>query len=131
MADIIFDPFQGKNKRFRNNTISITRASGFGFNSGFYYRNSIKDFKYVLLFFNKEQSAIGFQFLNDGKHPGVLTITHDPRGNSGSITALSFISASDIDVKAYAGRYEPKEQKNSKQGKIFYILLKEKLNRED
>lgn len=124
-------PFQGKNKRFGRNTISITKADGFGFNSGFYFRNNIKDFKYVLLFFQKEQSLIGFQFLNDGKIPGVLKITHEPRGNSGSVTASAFISAYDINVEESAGKYPVKDYKDSKQGKIFYISLKEKLKSED
>ncbi|MBI2601083.1 hypothetical protein HYW42_03955 [Candidatus Daviesbacteria bacterium] len=122
-----FEPFQGKHKRFSRNSISITIVCGIGFNSGFYFRNKIENFDYVLLFFDKEQQAIGFQFLKDGKVPGVLKINHEPRGNSGSTSASAFFKAYDIDAKTSKGRYEPKEHVDQKLGKIFYISLKEKI----
>lgn len=129
MKNISFEPFQAIGKRFRN-TISITKACAIGFNSGFYFNNGIKEWTHARLFYSKEPKALAFQLTKDKNTPGALQITHHPRGNSGYITARSFINAYGIDVNKYAGKYRPYERKDPKHGRLFYILLDEKIDDE-
>lgn len=132
---LTFEFQQESNKRYRNTTISLTKASVFSFNSGFYSDNKINEFTHVLPGYNKTDKAIGFifkKFKEDEKKPeGVLKIHHDPKGNSGKAAALSFISKNRIDVDHYSGRYPPYLQNDPKQGMVFYILLEEKNKLED
>lgn len=132
---IIFNFQQESNKRYRNKTISLTKASVFSFNSGFYSDNEIYNFTHVIPGYNKVDKAIGFKFIkikaSERKPDGALTISKDPKGNSGKAAALSFISKNHIDVNNYFGRYPPHLQNEPKQGKTFYILLEEKVKIED
>lgn len=132
---IIFDFQQESNKRYRNNTISLTKASVFSFNSGFYSDNEIYNFTHVIPGYNKVNKAVGFRFIKikdrENKPNGALTISHDPKGNSGKAAALSFISKNHIEVNNYLGKYPPHIQDEPKQGKTFYILLEEKNKIED
>lgn len=132
---LTFEFQQESNKRYRNKTISLTKASVFSFNSGFYSDNEIYDFSHVILGYNKADKAIGFKFVKikkgQEKPKGALTISKDPQGNSGKAAALSFISKNRIDVDYYSRRYTPHRQNDPKQGEVFYILLDEKNKVED
>lgn len=132
---IIFEFQQESNKRYRNTTISLTKASVFSFNSGFYSDNEIYRFTHVIPGYNKADKAIGFKFakIKDGekKPDGALTISKDPKGNSGKAAALSFISKNRIDVDIYEGKYPPHVQSDSKQGTTYYILLDEKIRKNE
>lgn len=132
---IIFDFQQESNKRYRNKTIGLTKASVFSFGSGFFFDNEIYKFTHVILGYNKTDKAIGFKFIKikagEKKPDGALTISKDPKGNSGKAAALSFISKNHIDVNNYSGRYPPYLQNDPKQGITFYILLDEKNKIED
>lgn len=132
---LTFEFQQESNKRYRNTTISLTKASVFGFNSGFYYDNGIYNFTHVIPGYNKVNKAIGFRFVKikegQDKPDGVLKISHDPKGNSGKAAALSFVSKNRIDVDNYFGRYFPHLQNDPKQGRVFYILLEERNKVED
>src|SRR3989344_3279726 len=128
---IIFDFQQESNKRYRNKTISLTKASVFSFNSGFYSDSEIYNFTHVIPGYNKADKAIGFKFvkvkIGEKKPEGALTISIDPKGNYGKAAALAFISKNHIDVNSYSGKYPPHVQNDPKQGKTFYILLDEKV----
>ena len=58
-----FEQFTKTGTKLSNNNISINKAHNFGFNSGFYHRSGIKNFKFVVLYFNKQENSIGFYFL--------------------------------------------------------------------
>lgn len=132
---LIFEFQQESNKRYRNITISLSKASVFSFNSGFYSDNEIYKFTHVIPGYNKADKAIGFKFIKikDGekKPDGALRISHDPKGNSGKAAVLSFISRNRIDVNNYFGKYPPHLQNEPKQGSVVYILLEEKNRIED
>jgi len=128
---ISFDFQQESNKRYRNNTISLTKASVFSFNSGFYSENEIYKFTHVIPGYNKTEKAIGFKFIKikagEKKPDGALTISMDPKGNYGKAAALSFISKNHIDLNNYSGKFPPHKQNDPKLGEIYYILLPEKI----
>lgn len=122
-------PFQQKGGRFRNYNISIIcskkneNLAGFGFLSGFYHKEQIEDYNYVLLFYSNEvKPTIGFHFLNDKTVPGAFKLTKG--AGSASVFPGSFWAAhSNISPKEHVGRYIPKEDKSKRFGKIFYIEL--------
>ena len=77
-----FEQFTKTGTKLSNNNISINKAHNFGFNSGFYHRSGIKNFKFVVLYFNKQENSIGFYFLTN-EVGGRFTITHSENKTSG------------------------------------------------
>lgn len=118
-----FVPFEDVGGKFSSYTISIATHSGFGFNSGFYKRENIKQYSHVKLSYDKDKKAIGFYFTNDETLRGTCKITHAKNKNSGSVVVRSFFLANNINPKEFAGKYSPKAYEDSKMGKLFYIVL--------
>ena len=123
MAEFNFKVFRNAGKRFGSYTISISKNYAFGFNSGFYHREKIKDCKSALLAYDQEKKAVGFFFpTNDTPEPGIFKVIHGK--SSGSIVAHSFFKSYNIDLQKNAGRYTPTLYKQTEKGKLFYITLK-------
>ena len=123
-----FEQFKGVGSKLSNYSISITTNGSFGLNSGFYNTEKIKDYSYVMLFYDKNRKTIGFLFTNTkSSDKGTFKITHG--NNSGYIGTKTFFMSifhGDLDeVKKYVGRYTPKTYDDEKIGKLFYITLKE------
>jgi len=118
---IVFEDIGAKRGNY---TISITRHGAFGFNSGFYKKQNIKDFSRVILSFDKNKRAVGFNFTKKQNLKSAWKLTHIK--NSANVVPRSFFRAYAIDPKDYTGRYEPKEYKDSKIGTLFYIILQKK-----
>lgn len=112
------------------NIIGIMRSFGFTFSAGFYHHNQIKDFKYVVLFYNQENGgSIGFAFTNSEEAKGRFKITHSDKKTSGSVTCRSFFFNYDLSskIEQIAGRYKPQGIEHPMFGKMFYIKLNEKI----
>ena len=123
-----FVQFEDTGKRIGTYAISISRAFGFGFLSAFYRKNNISTYKYVVLFFNKDEMAIGFAFTNDGETKGRFTITHSLSKTSAGVTAMTFFNRIGIDklsIEKYAKQYKVYESVHQQFGKIYYIKLNE------
>ena len=118
-----FIPFEDVGSKFGNYTISLAGHSGFGFNSGFYNRENIKQYSHVLLSYDKTKKAIGFFFTNDSTLRGACKITHTKSKKSGSVVVRSFFTAHNINPEEYTGKYTPKEYEDPNLGKLFYIIL--------
>lgn len=121
---INFERFTKVGSRF-SDTISLNKAGGWTFNSGFYKKQSISLYNYVALFFAQSsgKKIIGFSFY---KKPAEGTLKISGKNNTASVKSNSFISSHEIDPMLYAGKYAPKEQKPDDGEKIFYIELKKK-----
>jgi len=117
-----FELFTKLGARLKNYTISLGRHGGFGFNSSFYNKEGIKNYSHVLLSFDKNSKAVGFQFTSNSKTLGAFTITHG--NNSGSVVAHSFLASCDINPEDYLGKYAPEKYNDKKLGELFYIVLK-------
>ncbi len=117
-----FKLFKNVGTRRGTYTISLTKDCAFGFNSGFYQQENVKDYKYVKLSFDENKKAVGFQFTNNKNENGIWKITHGK--NSATVVARSFFNAFFIDPADYSGKYKPDTYKDSKLGKLFYIILK-------
>ncbi len=123
-----FEQFKGVGSKLSSYSISITTNASFGLNSGFYNAEKIKEFSYVMLFYDKSKKTIGFLFTNSkSSEKGTFKITHG--NNSGYINARTFfmsIFPGNLDeVKKYTYRYTPKTYSDEKIGKLYYITLKE------
>lgn len=123
-----FEQFKGVGSRLSTYSISITKNGSFGLNSGFYNGEKIKDFSYVMLFFDKNKKTIGFLFTNSKSAKGTFKISHG--NNSGYIAARTFfmsIFPGNLDeVAKYARRYSPKKYHDEKIGELYYIRLEDK-----
>lgn len=106
--------------------ISITSSHTFNFPTKFFKDNKLKDFKYVVIFFDKTRKAIGLQFTNDEEEKYKYILQKSGRGYGGFISATSFFKVNNIDPKVYKGRYEWKKEKIPEIGELFVIELKER-----
>lgn len=105
--------------------ISITGVHSFGFPSKFYEDNDLKNYKYVVLFWDADNKAIGIQFTNDEEEKSKLTLVKSSKYGA-SLSAKSFFTKNDIDPKKHKGRYEWKKVQIPNAGEAFVIELKEK-----
>ena len=78
-----FEQFKKTGAKLSNYSISINNALSFGFNSGFYNKNNIKGYIYVVLFYNKKDNSVAFFFTNN-EADGRFRITHSKNKTSGN-----------------------------------------------
>lgn len=122
--DYQFKKFKKKNVR-QENRITITKSNQIGFPTKFYQNNGIKNFKYVVLFWDKNNKAIGIHFTNDEKEKNKFSIIHSKK-YGGSVVVRSFFREYNIDPKIYHRRYEWEKHNLEGVGKIFVVRIKEK-----
>lgn len=120
-----FEKFKNKNVRLEER-ITITKSNSIGYPSKFYQDNNIKQYKYAVLYYDKEQKVIGIHFTNDEQEKNRFSILHSKKGYGGSIIIRSFLKTYDIDPKAYHGRYNWKKYNSEATGELFVIDLKDK-----
>lgn len=120
-----FQKFEGRNVRLENR-ITITKSNSIGFPSKFYNDNKIKDFKFVILYWDKDNQAVGIKFTNDESEKNKFSIIHSKVGYGGSVIARSFFKACEINPKLYYGRYDWEKQNLENIGDIYIIIMKEK-----
>ena len=118
-----FRKFQGKNTR-QENRITITKSDQLGLPTQFYNENDIKRFKYAILFWDKENKAIGIHFNNEKEEKSSFSVIHS-NNYGANVIIRSFLKANNIDPKKYAGRYNWRKQNLEGVGDIYIIELKE------
>jgi hypothetical protein len=96
-----FQKFEGRNIRLENR-ITITKSNSIGFPSKFYNDNKIKDFKYVVLYWDGGNKAVGIKFTNDENEK---------------------IKLYEIDPKVYHGRYDWEKQNIEGVGEVYAIKI--------
>ena len=124
--DYNFIKFENLHQRTEDR-ITVTGNSSIGFPTKFYNDNGIKDFKYVVVFYDKEKNAIGINFTNSEEEKSKFTIIRSNKGYGGQIVARSFFKSNNIDPKKYKGRYIWEKTQIESVGEIFVILLKERV----
>jgi len=117
-----FKPFEAIGSRGGRYAISLARHGAFGFNSGFYRQEGIRKYTYVKLSYDEGKKAVGFKFTKRKDGTGAWKISHGR--SSGNVVVRSFFKAYGLEAADYTGKYEPKTYKDSKLGKLFYIILK-------
>lgn len=116
-----FKKFEGINNRFEGR-ITITKSNGIGFPTKFYIDNEIRNFKYVVLFWDGERQAIGIRFTSDEAEKSKFSIIHSTN-YGGSIVARSFFKTFGIDPLLVHGRYEWIKNRIDGVGEVFIIEL--------
>lgn len=133
MDDLKFIKHTQVGKRFEER-ITVTRARTIGLPTQFYKDNGIADYKYVILFYEKDKNMIGIKFTNE-KENGAIVIAKHKNGYGGYVSATSFFKINRINTKRYASRYEYEKRplRNvgfDEDGVLFIIKLKEKTDKE-
>ncbi|OGY59641.1 MAG: hypothetical protein A3I31_00515 [Candidatus Colwellbacteria bacterium RIFCSPLOWO2_02_FULL_44_20b] len=119
-----FEKFQGQNQRYENR-ITITRSFSIGLPRKFYEDNLIAKKKFAVLFWDKDNKAMGIQFTDDEAEKNKFKIIHGQHSFGGSIVARSFFRGCNIDLEKYSGRYEWEKASQEGVGDLFVIKLKE------
>lgn len=118
-----FKKFQEKNSRLESR-ITITRKSySIGFPTQYYRDNKVNEFKYVVLYYDIGNKAIGIHFTNDQSEKHKFVIHHSDQ-YGGSIVARSFLRSNNLDPEKYHGRYNWEKQNVEGIGEMFIIKLK-------
>lgn len=125
-----FQKFEGRNVRLENR-ITITNSNSIGFPSKFYDDNKIKDYKYVVLYWDADNRAIGIKFTNDENEKSKFTIIQSKAGYGGSVVSRSFFKTYEIDPKIYHGRYDWEKQSIDGVGEIYAIKIQAKESNEE
>jgi hypothetical protein len=118
-----FSKFEGRNCRFEDR-ITISKSNSIGFPSRFYADNKIASFKYIVLFWDEKEKAIGISFSNDESEKSKFTIVKSEM-YGGMASAKSFFTQYKIDSGKYRGRYEWEKFNQPNVGELFVIRLKE------
>lgn len=117
-------------KRFEER-ITITKNNVIGLPTQFYNDNNVSTYKYVVLFYDGGNKAVGVTFTNDVNAQGKISITKNNQGYGGHIVATSFFKANKIDTKRFSGRYEYDKQPLrslglDRDGEMYIVKLVEK-----
>lgn len=118
-----FIKFENRNERVEER-ITVTKSNTIGFPSKFFTDNSVKDFKYVVLFWDPESKEIGILFSNDeAEKNNAFKISKSKIGYGGFIIARSFFRHNKIDTTTYYNRYEWKKVPYENNTELFVIKL--------
>lgn len=122
---MIWIKFTNVNKR-REERLTVTRSGAMGFPSQFYLDNSVRDYKYTVLYFDQDQMKVALQFSNDDNEKDKISIIHSKTGNGGYIQARNFFKSYKLDPGIYVGRYDYSKETDPTIGQLLVIKLKEK-----
>jgi hypothetical protein len=120
-----FKPFTGTNVR-SDDHITVTSSYAFGFPTKFFKDNNLENFKFVSLFFDETNKAVGFLFHNNDQEKHKFKILKSQKGYGGSAVAASFFKSYNLKPIEYKGKYEWKKHTLESVGEIYVIELKKK-----
>lgn len=118
-----FQKFEKTNSKFEDR-ITVTASNSIGFPTKFYQNNNIENYKYVVLYYDQEQKAVGVNFINSEEEKHKFSISRSKKGYGGGIVATSFFKTYDIDTKHYRGRYEWEKVNQEGIGELYVIKLR-------
>jgi hypothetical protein len=122
--------FENTNQRFEDR-ISISTNYSFGFPKTFYERNGLETYKYLVIFFNPEENAVGFQFTNSEDEKHKFNIFRSKEKYGINITAKSFFKTYNLDPNKYKGKYTSKKEEFAEAGTLYVINLNENQEHEN
>lgn len=120
--EYIFTKFEKTNARLEKR-ISITAYRSFGFPTKFFIDNKIGKYKYVVLFYDAKNKAVGFQFTNDEAEKHKFTLIRSKEGYGGAVVATSFFKSYNMNSNRLKGKYEWKRKNIPGIGQLFVINL--------
>jgi hypothetical protein len=114
MDDYKFEKFTRRGAKLGNYSISLTKNHSFGFSSAFCSQENLKQYKKVVLYYDKDKNSVAFYFTNEEDSAGAFTLVHH-KTNTAAVTCRSFCIANNI--------IEPKHRGPRKPRKIHYNNL--------
>ncbi|MBU1148757.1 hypothetical protein KKI23_01565 [Patescibacteria group bacterium] len=123
--DYNFKKFEAKNARLESRITVTKKSHSIGFPTKFYRDNGIKNFKYVVLYYDQPKKAVGIHFTSDEKEENTFVINHSDNYGA-SIVARSFLKSNNLDPSVYHGRYDWEKHNIDGVGEVFVINLKKK-----
>ncbi len=120
-----FKKYEKINSRFEDR-ITITLSRSFGFPARFCQDNELDNFKYVIIYYDEKNKAIGFSFSSDEQEKNKYSLIRSKKGYGVIVVATSFFKNYKLDPKKYRGKYESKRKKIEGIGQLYIIDLKEK-----
>lgn len=119
MTDFNFEQYTGHIPR-GDTKIAINKTGLIRISSSFYRVTNVKNYKYVILFYDKINKAIAFKFTNKIE-AGALKVTRDR--TAGTISTTSFFKANNLNLRNYFGRYSWKKLALPNIGEVYIIEL--------
>jgi len=100
-----FERFTDVGARYKP-TVSITKGGMISFNQGALKRFDLGKYKFVILYFDRENQLVGVQPTNDPLEEGVCKLRH--RQSGADVSAKSFLDFYGIQYGPKAIRFNPK-----------------------
>ena len=113
-----FERFTLGGKTFKPK-VSIRRNGQIGFNNGARKRFELDNYKYVILFYDKENEKIGIKLTNESNENGIMILQKRPLNVA--VSAKSFLEFYELPYLK-TSRYNPQWDENEK---MLIIDLKE------
>ena len=105
-----FERFTSSGKTFKPK-VSIRRNGQIGFNNGARKRFELDNYKYVILFYDKENEKIGIKLTNEGSENGIMILQKRPLNVA--VSAKSFLEYYELPYLK-TSRYDPQWDENEK-----------------
>lgn len=125
MTELKFQKFTNLHQRHENR-ISVTSSNSFGFPRKFFKDNKIGRYKYVVLYYDRGNKAIGFYFTSSEEEKHKFSIIRSKQGYGGSVVATSFFKTYNLNPRLYRGKYDWEKKKIEGIGELFIIKLRER-----
>ncbi len=117
-----FKKFEKTNQRVESR-ITVSASNSIGFPTKFFQDNNISEYKYVVLYYDENEKAVGIFFTNDEEEKHKFTLVKSKIGYGASVVATSFFKVNGIDAKFYRNRYEWEKVAQEGIGDLFVIKL--------
>lgn len=125
MVELKFQKFTNLHQR-QENRISVTSSNSFGFPRKFFNDNKIGRYKYVVLYYDRGNKAVGFYFTSSEEEKYKFSIIRSKQGYGGSVVATSFFKTYNLNARLYRGKYDWEKKKIEGIGELFIVQLKER-----
>ena len=103
--------------------ISITKSSTIGLTGHFVRQNLNNKPRWVVLYFDAKQMAIGVRFTNEDEE-GKISIIYSKEGYGAMINVRSFLRLNNINVDTVKGKHVWKKQNIDGVGELYVFELK-------
>jgi hypothetical protein len=119
--NIEFEKFSGYRSKV-SRKISITKSFTFGIPPAFFKENDLENFKFVALFYNKNEGIIGINFNNQDGFK--LSKYNEGEKRAASFPARSFFQTYGLNPVDCKGRYTPEKITKEGIGDLYLIKIK-------
>ncbi len=123
-SQMAFERFTARGRSYAPK-VSIWKRGQIGLSQGAVERFGLRNFKYVVMFYDSENKMIGLKFTNDEQEEGAAKMNVKPNG--AMFTAKSFLDYYDIEYK----ETEQYEIRHDKEADLYVFNLREAESEQD